>query len=227
MPRRIVMSTLIERFKQRCDMVGDDSISSSEWKSYASEVYGEMTTEASLGAASRYFETSTTITADGSTSYDEPADHFSTQRIAEVLADGRERPLRELQAHEEAAYRGRTGIALGWLAIDDQLYLCPAPSSGTFKWYYVGQPTDLADYADSDIVDVISPGGEAFLIWGVAVLAKAKGGRDVQLALAEKERARARLQFEAASRNLSQPKTRGPVEIDEDDCYQLPTWERP
>lgn len=227
MPRRILTSTLIERFKQRCDMVGDDSIDRSEWLSYASEVYGELCTEASLGAASRYFETSTTITADGSVSYDEPADHYATERIVEVLDDGRERPLRELQPHEEAAYRGRTGIAAGWLHVDDQLFLCPAPASGTFKWFYIGQPTDLSAYTDADIVDVISPAGESFLVWGVAILAKAKGGKDVQLALAEKERARTRLQFESASRNLTDPKTRGPIEVDDDDCYRLPTWERP
>jgi hypothetical protein len=193
MPRRILTSDLITRFKQRCDMVGDDSIGRAEWLSYASEVYGEMWSEVSI-VASRYFETSTTIPADGSVSYDEPSNHQHTIRLVEVMDDGTERPLREIQPFEEAAYRGSIGTAIGWIHIDDQIILCPAPASGTYKWYFAAQATDLSSYADADLVDVVCPAGEAFLIWGVAVLAKAKGGKDVQLAMAQRERAREQLQ---------------------------------
>lgn len=226
MPRRYTMATLIERCRQRCDMVGDDSIGDPEWRSLISEVYGEMWSEVSISVANRYFETSSTISADGSTSYDEPSDHYATQFIAELRDDGTERRLREIQPFEEPAYRGRTGTPVGWLLVDDQLYLCPAPASGTYVWHYTAQPTDLVDYADDDVVDVISPAGESFLIWGVTILAKAKGGKDVQLAMTGKERARELLQIWAANRNLTDVRTRGPI-MDDDGGIRRPTWDEP
>lgn len=221
MPRRLLTSAVIERAQQRADMVNDDSIARAEWLSYASEVYGEMGSEVTI-LVSRYFETSTTIPADGSVSYDEPEAHHSTIRIVEVMDDGTERPLRELEPFEEAAYRGRTGIAEGWIHLDDQLYLCPAPSSGSFKWYYAAQPTDLSSYADADVIDVICPAGEAFLIWGMAALAKAKGGKDPSLALQKQEQARGQLQVWCANHNLTDVRTRGPVDYADDDGR--PSW---
>lgn len=209
------MANLVSRCKQIADLENDDSISPAEWKWFISMVYGELCSEVSLGVANRYFETSTTITANGSTSYDEPDDHYSTVRVVEVI-DNRERPLREIQQHEEAAYRGHTGVPVGWILVDDQLYLCPAPSTGTYKWYYLQQPTDLATYADADIVDVVMPAGEMFVVYGVAVLALGKGGKNVQLAMAQRNDARAQLQFFAAQRNVTDVKTRG-APVDDDD----------
>jgi hypothetical protein len=225
MSRLILTSALIARFKQRCDMVGDDSIDRAEWLSYASEVYGEMGLEVSF-LLPRAFETSTSIPATGATSYSAPAAHHITLRVVEVLTDGSERPLRELQEHEDHDYRGRVGTAVGWIHQGGSLYLCPAPASGTYKWYYASQPADLSANVDADNIDVLCPAGEAFLIWGVAVLAKAKGGKDVQLAMAQRERARDQLQVWASNQNLTDVRTRGPI-ADDDGAIRLPTWELP
>lgn len=192
-------------------MVGDDSIANSEWLSYISEVRGELHSEVSL-LLPQLFETSSSISATGATSYSEPATHARTVRVAEILDDGTERPLRELQPFEEVAYRGRTGTAIGWLHAGDQLFLCPVPSTGTYKWYFQAQSEDLSSLADDDPIDVYCPAGEAFLIWGVAVLAKAKGGKDVTLAMAQRERAREQLQVWAANHSLLEVRTRGPVD---------------
>lgn len=222
MPRLLLTSTVIQRAQQRADMVNDDSIANAEWLSYASEVYGDMGSEVSL-LLSRYFETSATIPADGSVSYDEPAAHHSTVRVVEVMDDGTERPLRELETFEEAAYRGRTGIAEGWIHLGDQLFLCPAPTSGTFKWYYVAQPTSLASNADADPIDVVCPAGEAFLLWGMAALAMQKGGKaGAPFAFQKQEQARAQLQVWCANHNLTDVRTRGPVDYADDEGR--PSW---
>jgi hypothetical protein len=225
MSRLILVSALVTRFQQRCDMVNDDSIATAEWQAYASEVYGEMCLEVSI-LLPRFFETSTSYPATGAVSYTAPAAHQSSIRVVEVMSDGTERELRELQQHEVAGYLGRTGTAVGWAHVGAQLFLCPAPSTGTYKWRYTAQPADLTALATSDTVDVICPAGEAFLIWGVAVLAKAKGGKDVQLAMAQRERARDQLQVWASNQNLTDVRTRGPVD-DDDGCIRLPTWENP
>lgn len=223
MARLILTSTLIQRFKQRCDMVGDDSIDRTEWLSYASEVYGEMMSEVSI-IAPRCLETSTTIPATGATSYAAPVALHATIRVAEVMNDGTERPLRELQQFEEASYRGRTGTAIGWIHIGDQLLLCPAPANGTYKWYYDAQPADLSANADGDQIDVVCPAGEAFLIWGVSFLAKAKGGKDATIAMAQRERAREQLQFWAANKTLTEVPTRGPIDSDKDRPTDPAEW---
>jgi hypothetical protein len=222
MPRQILTSTLVTRFQQRCDMVGDDSIARAEWLSYASEIYGEMLSEASA-LEFGLLEASTSISITGAASYAEPASHDSTVRVVQVLSDGTERELRELQQHEAADFAGRTGDAFGWLHIDNALQLLPSPTTGTYKWYYLAQPDDLSSNADGDNIDVLCPAGEAFLIWGVAVLAKAKGGKDVSLAMAQRERAREQLQLWAANRNQTDVRTRGPV-ADEDGPVDPGAW---
>lgn len=217
------MGELVLRCQRRADMEGDDMIADGEWRSLISEVYGEMWSEVSLGSGQRYFETSTTITADGSASYNEPSDHFSTVRIARV-ADGREYPLHELQPGEEARAHSLIGTnAICFTHVDNQLYLYPAPSSGTYKWYYREQPSDLSGYADGQVVDLVSPAGEAFVIWGVAVLALGKGEKDVRLALQRQQAALERLQFEASQKSAD-PKSVH-VATDDEDLFMLPTWD--
>lgn len=228
MPRRITAGTLITRAQQLATMENDDSIADAVWKWFLSMVYGELWPEVSMGAAERYFETSTTITADGSASYDEPDGHMATVRVVRVHDDDTETPLRQLRQNEEAAYKGQTGDAVAWTLVDDQLFLYPTPSSGTYVWYYQQQPTDLSEYADGDVVDVVVPAGEQFLVWGMVLLALAQQKQNVQLAMSEKEKARAQVQFQAANRNATATRSRGPAECDDDDVvYRPPTWERP
>jgi hypothetical protein len=158
MPRRIVMSTIVTRCKQQCDQENANHILGPEWKARISERYGELWSIVN-GTGLRYFETSTTVTATGAASYDEPAAIESTVLITRVLGDGRELELAPLEPQEEACLKGRTGDACRFSLIDDQLRLYPKPSSGTYNWYYRPQPPDLATFADSDPVDVCCMAG--------------------------------------------------------------------
>lgn len=201
MPRLSTMAALVESWKQLADLKNDDSIADPVWKSFGNLVYGEMWTEVS--PVDRYFETSTTITADGSTSYDEPDDHLSTVRVARVLDDGTEYDLHKVPASDEAKYRGLTGDAYAYTVIDDQLVLFPTPSSGSYEWYYQQQSTDISAYDDADIVDVVCPAGEQFLAWGVVALAMNRQQKDARFAMQEREKARTQLQRWAANRDAN------------------------
>jgi hypothetical protein len=216
------MSDLLLRCKRRADMENDDSIDDDEWKSYIEEVYAELWAEVSR-SGQRYFETSTTVTATGAASYSEPTGHFSTVRIVRVLDDGTEVQLRELQPGEEASWRGSTGDASVFTHVDDQLFLYPNPSSGTYKWYYRYQPTNLSTYADGQYVDVVVGAGLAFLVWGTAAIALGKGEKDVRFALSQKDAAMSRVILEAAEKSTE---TRSVYIDDGDDTIPLPTWER-
>lgn len=226
MPRTFAMSTLRTRIKRRADQENSSLISDSEWNALISEVYGELSSEVAA-CIQRYFETTTTVTATGAASYTEPTTHLSTIRIARVDASGRQHPLRQLRSQDEAHYIGFAGgDATHWTLVDNQLFLYPKPSSGSYKWYYLAQPTDLSAYADGDLVDVITPDGEAFLIWGVAAIGLAKAESSSAEARSQQEAARERLQYWAALRNLAEGRSRP---IDQDDGptrYGPDGWER-
>lgn len=177
MAKLVQMSTLVTLCKQYSDKEASTHIGDPEWKSRISNKYGDLWSTVS-GTGLRYFETSTTITATGATSYQEPADIDSTVLITRVLTDGRELQIDPLEAPEEGALKGRTGDAWRFSLIDDQLYLYPKPSSGTYKWYYRQQPTDLSAYDDSQLVDVCCAYGLQFLIWGVVADALPKSDGD-------------------------------------------------
>lgn len=227
MPRTKTMATIRTACKRRADQENSSFVADAEWNALISEVYGELFTEVAA-CIERYFESTSTVTATGATSYNEPTDLLSTIRIARVDASGRQYPLRELRSQDEVHLIGSTGgDATYWALVDDQLYLYPKPSSGTYKWYYLPQPPDLSSYADADLVDLITPAGEAFVIWGVAAIALAKAESNASLANARQEAAREQIQYWAANRNLAEGKSRPVEDIDATSSRLGPDgWER-
>jgi len=209
MPRRIAMSTLVTRCQQRADKVGDDHIT--EWKSFISEVYGADVHSVVAGIGARYFETTASLTTTGAAYVTEPTDHLSTIRIDYVDASGAHHELEELTVQEEAILAGRTSGAWAsrFTIVDDRIYLYPIPPAGqTYEVRYIPQAPDLSAAADGDLVDVITPDGEACLLWGVAVLARAKASQDVSLHMRKAAEHRDRLMEWAAERSMSEPRRR-------------------
>jgi hypothetical protein len=202
------MATLVTRCKQRVDKESDNSISSSEWKTLISEAFGELwgvVAESGL----RYWEATQTFTADGSASYSEPSDMLAliaVDHLVDGTTTGTRRTLDEAMVQERDRWSGITGTARVYSLVDDQLYLWPTPASGTYEWRYIPQATDLASYGDSDAVDVVTPEGERFLIWCVAVKALAKSESDVSLALQERDQAKAALLEWATMRAFNNPR---------------------
>jgi hypothetical protein len=210
MPRRFTLGELVTKAQQRTDTENQSNIGEAEWRSMFSTSYGALyAIVAETGL--RYFETSTTITSTGVASYDEPDGHWSTVSVAYVVnAQGERRQLYELMAQEQDRFSGVTGgESVAYALIDDLIYLYPTPAVGQqYEWRYVPQPPDLGDYGDNDSVDVVTPDGEAFLLWDVAVQVLAKEGSDTSLARAEREEARMRLREWAVLRALNAPRRR-------------------
>lgn len=205
MPLRFTMGDLVTKCRRRVDMKTNQARNDADFKSSISEVYGcgyNIVAESGL----RYFETSTTITANGSESYVEATDHLGTVRMALVNADGTEVPLYELMPQEEYAFKGRTGTARRFALVDDRLFLYPKPSSGTYKLYYIPQPPDLSAYADADVVDVVNSHGLQYLVWGTAVVVHGELEGNAILALNERDKAAQRLMEWAALRAFNEPR---------------------
>jgi hypothetical protein len=224
MPRRFTMGTLVTRFRQRANMENDDSISTSEWKSMGSEIYGELYEEVA-DSGLRYFESSSTFVTTGLAYLAEPADQLSMVDNLELVIDtvtGLCRRLKPIQPQERASLSGRTGDPRRYEMVDDRFYLYPMPPAGkTLTLRYIGQSPDLSSYADADVVDVVTAAGEAFLIWGVAAVAKSKDERFVDYAETQKEKARVRLQQWAKNRAFNEAPRRI---VDDDPGDDVSDW---
>lgn len=190
-------------------MENETFISDPEWNSLISEMYGE---QYSIVAESgmRYFESTSTITATGAASYTEPADQLAYIGLDRIVnsTTGERQTLTEVMTQERSQWSGLTGDAVVYSFVDDQIYLYPKPSSGTYQLLYIPQSPDLSVASDSTSVDVVTPDGEAFLIWGVAAKALPKGEMDPSSAVREREASRQRFTEWVTLRALVNPRRR-------------------
>jgi len=177
MARTFTLLTLVNRARKRVDMENDDSISLSEWKEMVSEMYAELHAVI-VETGARVFEATQNLTA-GSTAL--PADHLSTigvDYVYDTTADKR-RALDELMVQERNELRGLTGESQFYAHEGANIVLYPTPIAGqTYKHLYVPIPTDYSASADGTAIDVVTPHGDQFIIWGVTMLACHKVERD-------------------------------------------------
>lgn len=202
MARVFTVGQLLTRARQRTEQEDSDFVTDAELQAILSTGYGELYSMLVEGGG-RYFETEATITADGSDSYALPAAHLSTLGV-DRLAGTRRIALHLAMAQERNLHSGRTGNACSYALAGSALELRPTPSSGTYYHVYVPQPTDLTNADSSDSVDVVTPDGEAFLEAYMQVRILAKEESDVVGAVAERERARERVQWWATQRLLTE-----------------------
>lgn len=203
MPRRKAFSFFMARARKLADKENDEHISATEVAECANEVYGDLCSLVS-GGADAYFQSIHAFAADGSDSYDEPDDHFSTICLERVETSGARYPLTKLLAQERHLFGGLTSgsCASAYSLIDDQIYLYPKPSSGNFELLYIPQPPDLTTYVDADDIDVVNVYGEQFFMYGVAALIKSKSEDDVRFFLNRQARAEEKLIEWAAQRSF-------------------------
>jgi len=168
----------------------------------------------------------------GGGSYLIPRDHLSTVSVSYVVSatSGQIRPLRELMAPERHLFSASSGgEAVAYEFIDQYIHLWPIPPVGqTYRHRYIRQPVDLSAAPDATVVDVVTPDGEEFILWGAAVMALAKEESDTQVAMIERDSALDRLKWWAIDRSINTPRHR--VVLDDDDYDFNPAdyrWNRP
>lgn len=213
MPRLIRADTLVTRGKQRADMENTTFVADTEWKFHLSTAYAELYSIL-VASGLRYFErTATLVTKASRATYPLPADFLSGIGLDYLVSatTGERRELVELMAQERNVYAGLTGSAeaRAFAYVGPNLVLYPQPPAGqSYEIVYVPQPADLSDVADTDEIDVVTPDGEAFLLWSMAVIARDKEESDITTAMAERERARARVEEWSTLRALNSPRRR-------------------
>ena len=175
----------------------------------------------------RYFETSIEVTMAGTNTIAEPPDHLGTVDVIERLVDssGRTTRLRQMLPQERSRWAGRTGQARRFEFVDDTIYLYSIPFFGDiYIIRYIPQPPDITAYDDNNVIDVVNPGGEDFMIWGFCVRALAKVKSDVTLAMAEREKAGTALADWARQRAFNESPRRF-VEDDGDGLFDSPDYD--
>lgn len=209
MSRLVLMSDLVLRCQRRADREGDTTIATPEWKSLISEQYGHLYS-CVVKSGMRYFESTSTITATGATTYSLPADTDSIIGVDRVVnpTTGQTYQLDELMIQERNAFGGTSGDAVAYSIVGQNVVLYPRPLTGTYTLFYVPQSTDISSLPDTSTVDVVTADGEAFLIWGVAVKAIAKLREDPSLAISERNAAEERFVEDVNLRALANPRRR-------------------
>lgn len=208
MARTFTVAALRTQCQRRCNLEGHGLISDSEWNGLISTAYAELYSIL-VESGMRYFETVATISttgADVNGAFALPAGHLATVGVDYVNGTDRT-PLDEAMAQERNTLGRTRGTSTGWALVGSNLVISPPPTSGqTYEHVYVPQPTDYTAAADATTIDVVTPDGEAFIIWSVAVPAKEKEGSDTGRAVSEREAARGRVYTWATLRSLNTPR---------------------
>lgn len=206
MSRLLLMSDLVLRCQRCANMEGESFIGTPEWKQLISEQYGHIYSTV-VKQGMRYFESTDTITADGSTSYALPLDHDSTIGIDRTVdSSGRKTDLGELMPQERNAWSGQTGDARAYSIVGQSIVFFPRPLTGTYTHVYVPQSPDISALSDTSTVDVVTADGEAFLVHGVAVKAKMKRDEDPTYWVRERDSAEVRFVEDVMQRALINPR---------------------
>lgn len=238
MPRKFTVGELVKRGRQRADMENSARVSDGEWRGLLSSAYADLhsilaasgmryfeavhiitvgTTGtvsdsiASEGVAGALTSKRPATTGRG-THYQLPDDFLTSIGVDRVVSTttGERRELTEMMMQERNLYAGATGTeSVAYEIAGNILTLMPAPATAqVYELVYVPQPFDYSAASDLAKVDVVTPDGEQFLIWYMAVLALAKEESDTQVAREERERARSRVEEWATLRALISPRRR-------------------
>lgn len=203
MAMNVTVGTLVTSIQRRADREGDSQLDPTEYKELISEKYAEMHTLVSEKDPT-FFATEATLNLSSLTL---PTGYMSTVSVDYVFdtATDRRRPLDgPVSPQDRVGLLGLSGSVAVYYAIDaTALALFPTVTTGTYKHRYLPQPTDYSGSADSTAVDVINVYGRQFIIWGVAAIARAKGGEDPTFALGQEQRAREQLEYWACQRALT------------------------
>jgi hypothetical protein len=226
MPRRFELGELITMCKQQVDGEGQESLGPTECKRMLGTLYAELYQEVAKPGL-RYFETTVELTSDGSDHLAEPEGHLATIGLDYLASATDRRELEEISAQDRNRFIGATGEARAYALVDDEIRLYPTPPSGhVFELLYIPQPPSLMTVADTYQVDVVTADGEAFLIWGFAVMALGKedSSSDARLARSERDAAKERLIEWAALRSFHNMKL---PQVSPGPEHRLPgDWER-
>ena len=173
MPRNFTLIELITKGRRRCDQENRDLLSASEWKEEASTVKSEFEGMIIESGMRMFEKTDVLASIAGSNIYQIPSDFLTMVGVDYLQTDGQRIELEPMLAQERNYFTGTSSAswAVAYELIGQNITLWPQPpASQTYHIVYVPQPTDTSDAPDDTIIDVITPAGEAFFTWSLALV---------------------------------------------------------
>lgn len=206
MARSFLLSALVTRVRQLTD-TENGAPADTEIKQYISTMFAKLH-DIHVDSGHMYFKSTQSIAADGTADYALPTDFRAALRVDYQNATNDWTALEEIMSPEEnAAQKSGYSRSMYYYIAGGYTYLYPIPPSGqTYRLVYTAQPTDLSASADATSVDVISPAGEDFIVWGAAVYLKHKEESDTTVAERNRDRAEENLREAAVMMALNNPR---------------------
>lgn len=209
MARNFTIAELLTKGRRACNQVNSSALSDAEWQDELSTIYSDFQA-AIIDGGAREFESSGTISTDGSQDYALPADFMTEIGVDyEAGSNGERQELKPFSVHDRNRTSGQAGRARYYAIIGGNVRLYPTPPSGeTYYLIYVPQATDISESATSTNIDVIVPAGEKFFKYSLAAIGAAKEGDMERLDYFEAKAADAKRKLIEWSfkRSLTQPR---------------------
>lgn len=211
MSRLFTIAKLIQRGRQRCDQENADILSAAEWQAELSTIWGEFQGLIVESGARTYETTSTFTTVSGTDNYALPTNFLATIGLDLLRTVGDRYELGELLAQERNVYSfGTGGYPDAFALIGQNIRIYPTPTGAyDMELVYAPQATDISEVVTTTEIDVITPDGESFFIWSLALIGGLKEESDMAVTYARQmEAARKRVIHWAAQQSLHTPKRR-------------------
>jgi hypothetical protein len=168
MARNFTIAALITKGRRRCGQETRDLLSAAEWQDELSTICSEFQ-GLIVDSGSRIFETELEITATGASGYALPANFLAEVGVDRVIGSNREH-LTPLLVQERNHTQSVSGDARYYALVNDEIRFFPNPASGTYYLIYAPQCPDYTVITDSTEIDVITPAGENYFSWSLALV---------------------------------------------------------
>lgn len=206
MGRTFTIAQLMDMAKEATDQENHSAISDTTWQDWISTAYAQLY-DVLRKSGMRYFESELSLTAQTTAL---PADFLALRSVDYVYdAAGRRRELYCIMPGERNRFIAETGTdPVAYELVGSNVTVYPAASATKVcKLVYVPQPTKLnSPTATSTSVDVVTPDGEDFIVWSVALRARDKLEQDMMAARDRVALAKANLEEDAFLRELENPR---------------------
>jgi hypothetical protein len=183
MARTYTIAQLITRTRAEADVTGADVfLTDAELQTFLDVAYAELV-DLLARASIHQFETSTTITTDGTNdSFAVPADHYKTLAIDYRYATDRYSKVEPLMFEERNDYSlGINGSARGYRLVGSNIVFYPKPPSGqVYRHIYIPAPANISAVVTSTAVDGVA-GWEEYIVVHAAKTIKQKQEDDAAI----------------------------------------------
>lgn len=226
MARSVTLLELMTRAQTRADMTVDEDgegyITTAMWSRIIDAAYCELY-DLLVASGLHYFESTQSITTDGTANVALPSDYYATIGVdASVANEWRE--LTRAGVRERNRFGGTGPWAAAYRIAGANLVLYPTPPTGqTYRHIYVPRPASLVDAATSTTIEGVA-GWEELIVVLAAKKARIREEASVSDLIEEERALKQRITEMAELRESAAPQRIHDVQDCEQDTLEPWSW---